>query len=93
MIISIDHNNPVPLHVQVEELLRKMIQLPEYQKGKFLPNEVELAQELGISRNTLRQATNKLVYEGLLFRKKGVGTKVVKRMDSKATNWLSFPRK
>lgn len=90
MDLSIDHRSPIPLHVQVEELLRKMIQMPEYQKGKLLPKEVDLAKELGISRNTLRQATNKLVYEGLLFRKKGVGTKVVKMVDSKAKNWLSF---
>lgn len=67
-----------------------MIDMTEYQKGKFLPNEVELARELGISRNTLRQATNRLVYEGLLSRKKGVGTKVVKQVDSKVQNWLSF---
>lgn len=90
MEISIDHKSPIPLHVQVEELLRRMIAKPEYQNGKMLPKEVELAKELGISRNTLRQATNKLVYEGLLFRKKGVGTKVAKQVDSKAKNWLSF---
>lgn len=90
MNLSIDHKSPVPLHVQVEELLREMIQMPDYQNGKLLPKEVELAKKLGISRNTLRQATNKLVYEGLLFRKKGVGTKVVKQVDSKAKNWLSF---
>lgn len=90
MKLSIDHSSPLPLHVQVEELLREMIQKPEYQKGKLLPKEVEMANELGISRNTLRQATNKLVYEGLLFRKKGVGTRVAKHVDSKAKNWLSF---
>ena len=88
--ITIDHESPVPLHVQVEELLRNMMELPEYQNGKFLPNEMELARELCISRNTLRQATNRLVYEGLLSRKKGVGTKVVKQVDSKVQNWLSF---
>jgi len=92
MNLSIDHNSPVPLHVQVEELLRELIQKPEYKNGKLLPKEVKLAKELGISRNTLRQATNKLVYEGLLLRKKGVGTKAVKQVDSKANNWLSFTR-
>ncbi|MCG8308891.1 MAG: GntR family transcriptional regulator [Cytophagales bacterium] len=90
MDFRIDHNSPIPLHVQVEELLRKLIVLPEYQNGKLLPNEAGMARELGISRNTLRQATNKLVYEGLLFRKKGFGTKVIKTVDSKAQNWLSF---
>ena len=62
MKLSIDHNSPVPLYVQAELLLRELIALPEHQEGKLLPNEVDLANKLGISRNTLRQATNKLVY-------------------------------
>ena len=88
--IEIDHKSPLSLHVQVEDLLRRMIALPEYQQGKLLPNEVSLARQLGISRSTLRQATNKLVYEGRLYRKKGVGTMVYRPVDSKAKNWLSF---
>jgi len=90
MKLSIDHNSPVPLYLQAEQLLRELIALPEHQEGKLLPNEVDLANKLGISRNTLRQATNKLVYEGLIYRKKGVGTVVSKPVDSKAANWLSF---
>ena len=72
----IDHKSPVPLHVQVEELMRKMIEMPKYQNGELLPNEVSIATQLGVSRNTVRQAINKLVYEGLLVRKKGVGSRV-----------------
>ena len=78
MKLTIDHTSTIPLYAQAEELLRKLIVLPEYQEGKFLPNEVDMSKELGISRNTLRQATNKLVYEGLLHRKKGVGTGMVR---------------
>ncbi|TKG97098.1 GntR family transcriptional regulator [Puteibacter caeruleilacunae] len=91
MKLKIDHNSPVPLHAQVEELLRKMIQLPEYRNGGFLPKEVELAKKLSISRNTLRQATNKLEYEGLLIRKKGVGTKVAENsVTTRLDSWHSF---
>ena len=75
MKLSLDHKSPVPLHIQAEELLRNLIRDPEY-ATKFLPNEVDLARQLAISRTTLRQALNKLVYEGLLIRKKGIGTKV-----------------
>jgi len=88
---KIDHKSVVPLHVQVENLLREIINDPEYRNGKFLPNEVDLAKHLGISRNTLRQATNKLTYEGLLIRKKGVGTVVAnKSVGTRLKNWLSF---
>ena len=74
--MQIDHNSSKPLHAQAEEILRNLIDSEEYKTGKYLPNEVELSQKLNISRNTLRQAINKLVFEGLLVRKKGVGTKV-----------------
>jgi len=91
MKLELDHKSHIPLHVQAEKLLRRLIEQPEYQKGKFLPNEVELARMLGISRSTLRLAINKLVYEGLLTRKKGIGTKVnFPSMTTRSTNWLSF---
>ncbi|MGN7884493.1 GntR family transcriptional regulator [Dyadobacter endophyticus] len=91
MKFSIDHKSPVPLHVQAENLLRNIINDPEHMNGKFLPNEVELAKQLAISRSTLRQALNKLVYEGLLIRKKGIGTKVAESViSSKSKNWQSF---
>lgn len=80
-----------PLHVQAEKTIKEMISAPEYQKGKLLPNEIELAETLGISRNTLRQALNKLVFEGLLCRKKGYGTWATRKtITSGVQNWLSF---
>lgn len=91
MSYQIDHKSAAPLHIQVENLLREMISDPEYAKGKLLPNEVDLAKLLGISRNTLRQAANKLVYEGLLVRKKGIGTRVADvNVHTRLNNWLSF---
>lgn len=89
--LEIDHNSAVPLYLQAEQLLRQLITEDEYVNGKLLPNEVELSEKLEISRNTLRQAINKLVLDGLLIRKKGYGTKVVRRgILSGAKNWLSF---
>lgn len=80
-----------PLHVLAEEAIKKMILLPEYQNGKLLPNEIELARDLHISRNTLRQAINKMVFEGLLCRRKGYGTWVARKtVTSGVKNWLSF---
>jgi GntR family transcriptional regulator len=91
MKLSIDHKSPIPLHAQAETLLRKLIEQEEYQNGKIFPNEVELAKQLAISRTTLRQAINKLVFEGLLVRKKRTGTKVAHAaVSSKSNNWLSF---
>ena len=91
MNLKLDPSKSKPLHRQAEELLREMISHEEYQKGKLLPNEVELSQQMNISRNTLRQAINKLVFEGILVRKKGYGTIVSpKNVMSNARNWMSF---
>lgn len=89
--IDIDHDSPIPLHSQVEQILRDMIKDPKYQKGKFLPKEMDMAKRWGISRNTIRQATSKLIHEDLLIRKKGVGTTVSKKaISTKLKNWFSF---
>ncbi|HTH82751.1 MAG TPA: GntR family transcriptional regulator [Mucilaginibacter sp.] len=91
MRYSIDHKSPIPLHIQAETLLRKLIEEEEYQNGKIIPNEVDLAKQLAISRTTLRQAINKLVFEGLLVRKERIGTKVANGVvSSRSNNWLSF---
>lgn len=91
MKIKLDHNSPIPLHIQIEEQIRIAIKADEYQSGKKMPNEMDLSKQLGISRSTLRQSLNKLMLEGLLVRKKGVGTFVKKSgISSKAQNWQSF---
>ncbi len=89
--MTLDHNSAEPLHLQAQKVLRELIASPEYKDGKLLPKEVDLARQLQISRNTLRQAINQLVFEGLLERKKGVGTRVARRsINSGVKNWLSF---
>jgi len=89
--MRLNHNSSTPLHVQAENVLRQLIESEEYKNGKLLPNEVDLSERLNISRNTLRQAISKLVNEGLLVRKKGVGTKVAgKSITGGVKNWLSF---
>jgi GntR family transcriptional regulator len=92
-MLRIDHNSPVPLRAQVEQLLRELVLLPDYQKGTLLPDEVALAAQLGVSRGTVRSGISKLVFEGLLERKAGVGTRVSPRhLESGITAWRSFTR-
>lgn len=87
----LDRKSSVPLHKQAQEMLRDLIDRQEYKDGKLLPNEVDLAEQLHISRNTLRQAINQLVYEGLLVRKKGVGTRVARKgITGGVQHWHSF---
>jgi GntR family transcriptional regulator len=93
IMLKLNHRSSTPLHAQVEQLLRDLIRQPRYQNGELLPNEESLAAELGISRGTVRSGVSKLVFEGALERKAGVGTRVVHRpMESGIRAWRSFTR-
>lgn len=88
--LRLDPQAPLPLHAQVERLLREMIREESYQHGKLLPDEVSLARQLGVSRNTLRVAISRLVYAGLIERRAGVGTRVRTCVESDLGQWNSF---
>jgi GntR family transcriptional regulator len=71
--------------------LRQFAASDEYTNGKILPKETELAEKFNISRNTLRQAINRLVFEGVFIRKRRYGTVAAPAvMLSNARNWMSF---
>ena len=90
-MLKLDHTIALPLCAQVEALLRDMARQKPYQEGRLLPEEVKLARQLGVSRGTVRAGIGKLVYEGLLERKPGVGTRVSNRpVESGIRAWRSF---
>jgi len=91
-MLAIDHKSPVPLNAQVEQLLRSLARQPEYQAGALLPDELSLAAQLGVSRGTVRSGISKLVFEGILERKAGVGTRVARQLESGIRAWRSFTR-
>jgi GntR family transcriptional regulator len=63
-----------PLYAQASEALRALVQGGGYVPGDRLPSEIELSQQLGISRPTLREALHQLEEEGAIVRRHGVGT-------------------
>lgn len=58
---------------QVKSHLKERIINAEFEEGR-IPSETRLANELGVSRNTIRDAFSRLEIEGVIFRKQGVGT-------------------
>lgn len=72
-----DRSSPVPLYFQVAQHLEQLIESGHYPPGTRLDNEILLADQLGLSRPTMRRAIEYLVDRGLLIRKRGVGTQVV----------------
>ena len=75
--IPVDRGSPVPLYFQVARELERLIDDGEIAAGTRLDNEIDLADQLGVSRPTMRRAIGYLVDRGLLVRKRGVGTQVV----------------
>lgn len=74
---TLDRSSPVPLYFQVAEQFERAILEGTIAPGERIDNEVALAQKLGLSRPTMRQAIQVLVDKGMLVRKRGVGTQVV----------------
>jgi GntR family transcriptional regulator len=59
---------------QVVEILTDRIRCGEYTPEMRLPSEDGLAEELGVSRTTIRSALDVLAAQHLVFRRHGVGT-------------------
>jgi DNA-binding GntR family transcriptional regulator len=75
--LDVDRTSPVPLYYQLSQQLERAIRSGELKPGDRIETEVELAQRYGLSRPTVRQAIQELVNQGLLVRRRGVGTQVV----------------
>lgn len=75
--LVVDRTSPVPLYFQVAQHLEHLIESGAYPPGTRLDNEIVLADQLGLSRPTMRRAIEYLVDRGMLVRKRGVGTQVV----------------
>ena len=75
--VVVNRSSPVPLYFQVAEQIERAIQEGDLVAGDRIANELALADQLGLSRPTMRQAIQMLVDKGLLVRKRGVGTQVV----------------
>jgi GntR family transcriptional regulator len=76
--ITLERNSPVPLYYQVAQAIEHAINTGALAPGDRLENELSLTSRLGLSRPTARQAIQELVKKGLLVRKRGVGTQVVR---------------
>ncbi|WLR51655.1 GntR family transcriptional regulator [Bacillus tianshenii] len=76
---GINKESPLPLYYQLKELLKKEIDSGKLKPGEMIPSEREFVEMFEISRPTVRQAINELVNEGVLNRKKGLGTFVAKQ--------------
>lgn len=76
--VRLDRASPVPLYHQLARAIESSIDSGALRPGDRLENEVSLTERLGLARPTARQAIQELVRKGLLVRRRGLGTQVVR---------------
>ncbi|MEU8590665.1 FadR/GntR family transcriptional regulator [Streptomyces sp. NPDC048664] len=75
--MPLTHPRRSALSEQVIAELRNQITSGEWPVGSRIPTEPELVEQLGVARNTVREAVRALAHNGLLDIRQGSGTYVV----------------
>lgn len=81
-IMTIDREGPVPPYRQIADELRARIADGSIPVGRRIPSLVELEQQYGVARDTLRKAVKVLKDEGLVETVNGMGVYVIARPNS-----------
>lgn len=76
--MKLNNSISTPLYDQLKQIIKDSILQEVYKQGERLPNETELCEIYGVSRITVRRAIQELTEEGLLERKQGKGTFVMR---------------
>ena len=71
---GIVQDSKLPFYQQLYDLLHKNIVGGRWGPGDMLPSETELIDRYQVSRITVRQALALLVKDGLIYRRRGLGT-------------------
>ena len=64
----------IPLHVQIERVLRRRIESGEWESERPIPTEMALMRQFRVSRSTVRAALAALARDGLIARHRGRGS-------------------
>ena len=91
--LSIVRGSSVPIYRQLDASLRRLILGGTLTRGQKLPSTRKLAQELGVSRITVKTVYEQLVTEGYASAKTGAGTFVTEALDIEATPEIRQRRK
>ena len=89
-IPPLDPNSHLPLYQQLQRALRTAIERRVFSADDPLPAERQLAEDLSVSRITVRKAIDGLVEEGLLVRRQGAGNFVASRVEKNFAKLTSF---
>jgi len=68
----------VPVYEQVKRYITDHIQSGKWEAGQRVPSEIELIEQLGVSKMTVNRAMRELMVAGIIVRRQGVGSFVSK---------------
>lgn len=89
--VSLNPNSSEPLFLQIQNDIASKVESGAYDAGKKLPNELQLAEQYGVGRITVRRAISELSRDGVLVKKQGKGTFVrERRIFRKIEHTMSF---
>ena len=77
LFADLDRSGTTPLYHQVAKKFEVAIRQGTLPPGSRIENEVSLADRLQLSRPTIRRAIQTLVDDGLIVRRRGIGSQVV----------------
>ncbi|MDA0290244.1 MAG: GntR family transcriptional regulator [Actinobacteria bacterium] len=77
LFADLDRSGTTPLYHQVATKFEVAIRQGTLPPGSRIENEVSLAERLQLSRPTIRRAIQTLVDDGLIVRRRGIGSQVV----------------
>jgi GntR family transcriptional regulator len=77
--LSLDKASSEQLYLQIRRMVLNAIRVNELRPRQQIPSVNELSAKLGVSRMTVRQALQTLIYEGWLYTVAGKGTFIAER--------------
>lgn len=87
--MPLNNSEGVALYARIRETIREQIAGGVLQPGEQLMPEEELVVTLGASRMTIRRGIQDLIEEGVLYRRRGVGTFIAHRHIDRDHNRLT----
>jgi GntR family transcriptional regulator len=78
-MFNINPSDPAPIWRQIEEGVRRLINLGALRPGAAVPSMRDLARDLRVNPNTVARAYTRLIESGVLMVKRGEGTYVAEQ--------------
>jgi len=77
---QLNADSRIPKYLQIYDYLHVMVAHGRFKTGGKMPTEMELSEKFNVSRMTAKKALDKLLIEGMVVRKRGMGTFLVSKV-------------